>query len=339
MKLVLVGLAIFLIASCKKEVLNNNATISTLEVKDILTSTAKCGGIINSDGKLTVLSRGACWSEKQFPTLDNFYTSYTSDSIGFGTFISILSNLNAGKTYYIRAYFTNDNDTIYGNQIEFSTPDYIQFNNDLEYGTVTDIDGNLYKTIQIGDLVWMAENIRTTHFQNGDPIAHVTDIAKWDVGVLEMKTAAYTYYNNDENNKFVHGAQYNWFAASDSRNIAPTGWHVATAEDWQKLMRFVDSWTNGYETKDNSTLVLRETKTAHWYGDGFGGYVSTNSTGFTSIASGRNQFGFTNLGYDVTYWTSTDSPAPLYVYLLDNHISLSCAQYLCIGGSIRCVKD
>ena len=94
---------------------------------------------------------------------------------------------------------------------------------------VTDIDGNVYKTVIIGTQEWMAENLKVTRYRNGDTIPNVTDTT-W----LSLQSGAYCWYNNDTNDtaayKTTYGALYNWYAVSDSRNIAPIGWHVASDE-------------------------------------------------------------------------------------------------------------
>lgn len=310
---------------CEKE--KPEANVNTNQIKNITTYSADCNSQIIGNGKIAVLSRGVCWSKDQEPTLID---SYTADSVGYGAFVSKIINLNANTTYYVRSYFISSEDTTYGNQIEFNTPNYNLFNTDLEYGTVTDIDGNVYKTIQIGDQVWMAENLRTTHYQNGDPINHVNNI-------FEERAEAYTIYDNDNKNLEVHGALYNWKAATDERNIAPKGWRVTTKEDWQKLINYLDdSGEKDYGHR------LREKSTAHWHYDGKYVKASTNSTGFTSIASGRHYGHFMQLGGGSFYWTSSDSlPYGMnYVCLLNNqnHLLIADTPWIDTGMSIRCVK-
>ena len=97
--------------------------------------------------------------------------------------------------------------------------------------TVTDIDGNVYRTVKIGTQVWMAEKLKTTRYRNGDPIPNVTDNPQW----ISLKTGALCWYKNDEANKATYGSLYNWFAVADSRNIAPVGWHVPSDEEWTTL--------------------------------------------------------------------------------------------------------
>jgi uncharacterized protein (TIGR02145 family) len=110
--------------------------------------------------------------------------------------------------------------------------DSITFNATSSSGTVTDIDGNVYQTVTLGGQVWMAENLKVTRYRNGDPIPCVNDASAWS----GLSTGAYCHYNNDFNNAAIYGRLYNWYAVSDSRNIAPGGWHVPTDTEWQTLV-------------------------------------------------------------------------------------------------------
>lgn len=98
----------------------------------------------------------------------------------------------------------------------------------LETGKVTDIDGNTYKTVKIGNQWWIAENLKVTHYRNGDAIPEVTDNEQWK----NLNSGAYCAYDNNESNAAVYGYLYNWYAMNDSRNIAPEGWYVPSDEEW-----------------------------------------------------------------------------------------------------------
>lgn len=96
---------------------------------------------------------------------------------------------------------------------------------------VTDIDGNVYGTVKIGDQWWTAENLKVTHYRNGVVIPNVLDNAAWE----NLTTGAWCAINNDSARTPVFGPLYNWFAVIDSNNLAPAGWHVPTEEDWETL--------------------------------------------------------------------------------------------------------
>jgi uncharacterized protein (TIGR02145 family) len=104
--------------------------------------------------------------------------------------------------------------------------------NNPETGTVTDLDGNTYVTVKIGDQWWMAENLKVTHYRNGDAIPDVTANSEWPA----LDTGAYCNYNNDPGMVNNYGRLYNWHAVTDGRNIAPEGWHVATYDEWSALI-------------------------------------------------------------------------------------------------------
>ncbi|MBM3421810.1 MAG: fibrobacter succinogenes major paralogous domain-containing protein [Chlorobi bacterium] len=96
---------------------------------------------------------------------------------------------------------------------------------------VTDIDGNSYAAVSIGNRIWTAENLNVTRYRNGDPIPEVRDPEEWS----KLKTGAWCRYENSEDNGKTYGRLYNWYAVNDPRGLAPEGWRVATDEDWAAL--------------------------------------------------------------------------------------------------------
>jgi uncharacterized protein (TIGR02145 family) len=97
--------------------------------------------------------------------------------------------------------------------------------------TVTDIDGNIYTPVRIGEQWWMAENLKVTHFRNGEAIAYVENNNEW----ASRSQGAYCFYENDDVYKDVYGLLYNWYAVNSPLNIAPKGWHVASDDEWNEL--------------------------------------------------------------------------------------------------------
>ena len=197
---------------------------------------------------------------------------------------------------------------------------------------VTDIDGNVYHTVTIGTKVWMVENLKTTRYRNGDSITNVTDAASW----IALTNGAYCWYNNDSvTHKTVYGALYNWYAASDKRNIAPIGWHVPTDTEWTAL-----TISLGGDTIAGGKLKVNGT--AHWANPNTG---ATNSSGFKALPGGY-RYGidgsFSSLTNDGYWWsTSTlDSSAAWYrnLYFENTKIDRD-NNYVQYGYSIRCVRD
>jgi uncharacterized protein (TIGR02145 family) len=171
--------------------------------------------------------------------------------------------------------------------------------------TVTDRDGNTYKTVKIGNQWWMAENLKVTHYQNGDPIPNITNNKDWS----NLTSGAYCSYDNADSNIATYGLIYNWFAVSDTRNIAPIGWHVPSDEDWKQLEMYL-----GMSQSDADVVGLRgieeggklkEAGLTHWASPNTG---ATNESGFTALPGGYRTHGggFYSLGYVGGWWSSTE---------------------------------
>jgi uncharacterized protein (TIGR02145 family) len=196
--------------------------------------------------------------------------------------------------------------------------------------TVTDIDGNIYKTIKIGNQTWMAENLKTTKYNDGQEIPQVIGNSAWG----SLTTPAYCWLKNDPSNKETYGALYNWYVVETGK-LAPKGWHVPTEEDWSKLSNYLggDSVAGG---------KMKEGSTSHWFSPNLG---ATNESGFTAIPSStRNYDGliFYRLGDGAYFWSSTeydDSTAWVRSMLCDSTALKSFNAYKSYGRSVRCVKD
>lgn len=176
---------------------------------------------------------------------------------------------------------------------------------DTDGDTVTDIDGNVYQIVKIGEQYWMAENLKVTHFRNGEVIPNVMNATEWS----NQTAGAYCNYANDTSKVYTYGRLYNWFAVDDNRNIAPAGWHVPTDEEWKELemyqgMSQSDADDTGYRGTDEGGK-LKETGTTHWRSPNTG---ATNESGFSALPGGHrgsNGF-FGSLGFDAHFWSSTE---------------------------------
>lgn len=198
--------------------------------------------------------------------------------------------------------------------------------------TVTDIDGNVYKTVTIGTQVWMAENLKTTKYRNGDPIPNVVGDAAWRT----LTTGAYCWYgNNAVTNKPTYGALYNWYAVADSRNIAPTGWHVPIDAEWTTLTTYL-----GGESVAGGKL--KESGTIHWTTPNTG---ATNSSGFKALPGGYQEgigWSTSGIGEYGDWWSSSIGSANrAWDRELDNaSTSVRVAELDKFGcSSVRCIKD
>jgi uncharacterized protein (TIGR02145 family) len=297
-------------------------TITTTTPGTITTTSAASGGTIISNGGDFIIASGICWSTSQTPTIAD---STTTDGTINGSFSSNLKGLKANTTYYVRAYATNSIGTGYGSVLSFTTQ---QYSGDI----VTDIDGNVYHTVTIGTQVWMIENLKVTKYRNGDPIPNVTDDVQW----VKLITGAYCNYDNDSQNLTTYGYLYNSFAVMDSRNIAPTGWHVPSDTEWTTLTTYLggDSVAGG---------KMKEIGTAYWLSPNTG---ATNGSGFTSFACGlRTEAGsFSAIGQYNYLWSNTvasQSGPSIYIRSLGNNdaIVFRSAIGTRSGASVRCVKN
>jgi len=298
--------------------------LTTASVTNISSSTATCGGNVTSDGGTTITIRGVCWSTAQNPTVAD---SKTTDGTGSGTFTSNLQGLTPSTPYFVRAYATNSAGTSYGDIATFTTTA-------LEPGTVLDYDGNVYHSVTIGTQVWLVENLKVTHYRNGDPVT--LGSPKISMNKTEGEGMYYNYGNSDSIAK-IYGRLYNFYAGIDSRNIAPTGFRVASDSDWSVMANYLgnDSLTGG---------KLKEGGTVHWLNPNL---YATNATGFTALPGGAyngllGTFGF--LGMSASFWTSTSTGT----YYADGRSLFNNSGYILgahagdgrkvHGWSIRCVQ-
>jgi len=177
--------------------------------------------------------------------------------------------------------------------------------NIIEWDSMTDQDGNVYKTVKIGNQWWMAENLKVTHYRNGDPITNVTDDTVW----ANLSEGAYCAYENNESYADTFGYLYNWYAVNDNRNIAPQGWHVSTDYNWQELEIYLGmDQSEANSDRDRGTDEggkLKETGTIHWNSPNTG---ATNESGFTALPAGeRHPRGSFYQQYKIAFfWTATD---------------------------------
>ena len=196
--------------------------------------------------------------------------------------------------------------------------------------TVTDIDGNVYKTVTIGSQEWMVGNLKTTKYSNGDRIPNVMNANDWTA----LSTGAYANYANDANNSKTYGRLYNWYAITDDRNICPTGWHVPSNAEWTTLATSL----GGQGTAGGK---LKETGTTHWSSPNTG---ADNESGFNALPGGMRSAGgaYSNKGDYGFFWSTTQSSSYYswyrYLYYLGAEITSS-AEDLRSGLSVRCVKD
>jgi len=197
--------------------------------------------------------------------------------------------------------------------------------------TVTDIEGNVYNTIAIGNQEWMAENLKTTKYRNGEPIASITENATW----ITFNEGAYCWQNNDfDSNADTYGALYNGYVAGTG-NICPTGWRVPSEVDWTILFNYLGG-------SDVAGGKLKETGIIHWNSPN---NEATDEVGFTALPGGSRGGGdglFHDFGTFGYWWSATTtSPDWGWAFLMgfnDGRV-VSNSWLIRCGFSVRCIKD
>ena len=209
----------------------------------------------------------------------------------------------------------------------------------LEYGIVTDVDGNSYKTVKIGNQWWMCENLRVKHFQDGSDISYIGNVDQDSVWT-NANTSAFCFINDT-----LYGCLYNSFAVKDSKKLAPAGWHIPTDEEWKTMEK-----TIGMTEVQSNQLAWRGTNEAELLlnKNGEGWQTGTVPFGldiydFSILPSGCRLFsGEMTSGFTAFFWTSTSTTnAQAYYRYFDSQKKNIFRQttYPQYGMSIRCVKD
>ncbi|HOB83201.1 MAG TPA: fibrobacter succinogenes major paralogous domain-containing protein [Bacteroidales bacterium] len=257
-------------------------------------------------------------------------TDNTSTSVS-----AVVSGLIPGKTYNYRVKAVTASETVYGNDLTFKTSDTIKnvivFNPGLTYGNVTDIDGNKYKTIQIGVQTWMAENLNAVTFSDGTAIPFVRESTAW----AGLSTPGYCWYNYDS---ISYGGLYNWYVVSSTanggKNVCPAGWHIPSDAEWETMVTYL----GGGESAGGK---LKETGTTHWVSTS---PATTNETGFTAIPAGYRYFaGSFNSIKRYGYWWSSTGSSTSDAYCRNMNYGYNSVEKTSSskksGLSVRCIKD
>ena len=208
-------------------------------------------------------------------------------------------------------------------------------NTDLTYGNMTDQEGNEYKTIVIGAQEWMAENLKTSIYRNGDVIPTGLSTSQWTSTVQ----GAWAYFQNDASRNCPFGKLYNWYACVDARELCPTGWHVPTDADWSVLSDHLGG--EAIAGGKMKTPGISDSATGLWSAPNSG---ATNSSGFFGIPGGYRllQGPYSNLEFIGYYWSSSDfvTLSAYYRYLIYDDVDLTRATGDKRNGfSVRCLRD
>ena len=306
--------------------------IPKLTTSEVLIKTYKSvvsGGEVSIDIDEEVTARGVCWNIDGDPTLED---DFTSDSLGIGSFVSMLDNLEKNTKYYLRAYATSSYGTGYGNEVEF----------EIEIAPGEDMtdsrNGKVYKTAQIGSQLWMAENL------NYGTVIH-DSVDATDNAIDEMY-----YYNNSDSLGNIYGGLYLWdemmqyTTTVSTQGVCPDGWHLSSDEEWMKMESFLgmaDSTVikTSWRGTDDEGDKLKEVGTEHWRSNPDG----NNESGFTALPGGRYKEGvFEELGDLASYCISSSqsSAGAWYRGLIGTSGKIGRNHpYRDQGRSVRCIKD
>ena len=217
------------------------------------------------------------------------------------------------------------------------------------FSTVTDIDGNVYETVILGEQLWMAENLKTTHYQNGDDIPHVIDTNDWD----NLSIGAYCEYENNPINSEIYGRLYNWYTIDDSRGVCPEGFHVPSDVEIKQLEMFL-----GMSQQEANDVSFRGTDQGSqlagradlWNDGDLENNPVFDSTGFVAIPGGARIGGninFIDMNIWGDYWSSTTNEPNnpnIWGSWVRNFAYYNSASHRQVcerhyGMAIRCVSD
>ena len=309
-------------------------TVSTTAATFVTTITAVSGGNVSFDGGSSVTARGICWSTAQNPTVA--LATKTSNGTGTGSFSSSMTGLSTGTLYYVRAYATNSAGTAYGTQLSFTTV----------AGSVTDIDGNVYHTVTIGNQVWMKANLKVSRYRNGTAIPSGLTNAAWTA----TSSGATALFNNDVTNDSKYGKLYNWYAVVNPAGLCPTGWRMPMKREWNVLTKFLDPAFDtslvgggnpnvaGGKLKQAGTVQIGNSL---WFAPNTD---ASNSSQFTGLPGGlRNETGnYFHLGVRGHWWSSSQHNSTFSWYSALYYTSATIDRTIVdkrMGLSVRCISE
>jgi uncharacterized protein (TIGR02145 family) len=317
-------------------------TISTTVSSGTTNSGATLNGTINANGFSSTVTfeyglttvYGSLTNAIQSPVTGNSNSNVSAR----------LTGLASGTIYHYRVKAVNSVGTTYGSDVTFTTP-----------SPINDVDGNTYNVVAIGAQVWMAENLKSTKYNDGTPIPNITVDATW----AALATGAYSDYNNTSSNSTTYGRLYNWYtvdnnsatkaASNGGKNVCPTGWHVPSSDEWTTLTDYLTN--NGYGYGGIGILIAKSMASiSGWNTDPTAGNVgndqaSNNSSGFAAVPSGfRNSSGlYSGIGSNALWWGSTANSSVSatnrtisYDY---NDVFRYAINIKQSGFSVRCLKD
>ena len=237
---------------------------------------------------------------------------------------------------YMRVNFKNGNATTFG----VANIDSIVYHS-TTCPVLTDVDGNNYSVVAIGNRCWMKENLKTTHYNDGTPISTGLNNNDWQ----NTLSGAYSDYNNDSTISAVYGRLYNWYAVANPAGLCPTGWHVPSDADWSLLVKYIDPQADTFCLACTQSQVaggmMKSTGTQYWLSPNTG---ATNQSGFSGLPAGNRNFNgtFNNIGSSGYWWSATELSSAI---AWDRNLFYNGGDeyrvnyYKVFGFSVRCLRD
>lgn len=301
-------------------------SVSTVEIANVKSNSITCVGVVNDEGGTEVFDRGFCWDIDPEPTID---AAHLQDGSGTGEFECELTELPSATQFFIRAYATNLNGTVYGEQLEAIT----SFIDTRNY--------KVYPVVLIDEQYWMAENLNI-----GTYVTIAT--GQSDNGVFEKYC-----YDDDEANCDTYGGIYTWeemmqYTSGESvQGVCPSGWHLPSDEEWKALEMALGMSAEATDSVarmrgiNNEGGKLKFTGTDFWNDPNQG---ATNETGFSALPIGYSIFtgSFEGIGEFTTFWTTTWGTEFDVYYRYLHYNSGKIGRYLgypANGTPVRCIKD
>jgi uncharacterized protein (TIGR02145 family) len=309
----------FTLITCKKIDKISLPMVITYTPSYIESTSVTIGCMVESDGGSPILGCGIYMGISQNPETTGTQLQIASDT---GSFLGQVSGLLPNTQYFIKAYAENARGESLGAEVNFTTP-----------GTITDSENTIYETVRIGPQLWMAQNLGTSHYLNGDIIS-TTNPATLDISNVTSPEFQWSY-GGDGSNSTIYGKLYTWYTITDSRKVCPAGWHIPADSEWTTL----ESTLGGYIIAGSE---LKEAGNSHWVSPY--NLDATNESCFKALPGGYRNItgGFSYLGSYGYWWSSTEEDATngwvRSLFVQSGQISRT-AFLKMNGASVRCIKD
>ncbi|TVQ89659.1 MAG: hypothetical protein EA393_06620 [Bacteroidetes bacterium] len=339
---VLTFILIFVFISCEENNGNDEpgqgpATIEWVEVDYITGNSALFTADITGDIS-SITEMGFCWSQNPSPAISD--NVITIDEPIFGIFSERAQGLPESTIFYLRAYYSTDLNTWYSEQLSFKTTE-----------TVSDYQGNNYNTVQVGEQIWLAENLRTLNYNNGDSIISGKGAGNY---TNMSQPRFYFYYGDDTTNMHDYGLLYTWYVITDERGICPAGFRVPDISDWEKMVLHLDILAKpidelGGGNHELSPVAGGMLKATGNLDDGTGLWEppnggANNITQMNVLPTGvRDPSGaFSGLGFNAAFWSFTEETNQQAIMFYAHFFNAGFYSNIFdkrTGYAVRCMKE